>query len=199
MNNTEKIQMLKKRYTDKSLSKAERREAFNELHRALYRNDPRKPISIKKQTKINALMTFVYGLNFLYMGTVENLGIKTKYHDIVSTIEEVIIILMVAIIILFVYVQAKYKKEPDDELSTKHKLTAQSIGFIFVYILLFAFIVIYFSVLKNDAFVLKNESAMFLFAGIMFTSKFIDNLAFLIIDGAKESKEDIEDESEVEE
>ena len=53
---------------------------------------------------------------------------------------------------------------------------------------------IYFSVLKNDAFVLKNESAMFLFAGIMFTSKFIDNLAFLIIDGVNGSKDDYEEE-----
>lgn len=195
-NSSERINDLKKRYTDKTLSRAERREALKELSRELYKNDPRKPISIRKQTAVNALSSIVMGLNFLFMGTVENLGIKMKYHDIISPVEKVFLLMMFAVLILFVVVQSKYKKEPDDELSAKNKLTASSCGFIFLYVVLFALIVIYFSVLKNETFVLKNESAMFLFAGLMFTSKFIDNLAFLIIDGANGAKDEYEEEEE---
>lgn len=196
MNSTDRINYLKKRYTDKSLSRTEKQEVLKEISREMYKNDPRKPISIRKQTIINALMSLVLGLNFLFMGTVENLGIKTKYHDIISPIEKVFLLLLFAILILYVAVLSKYKKEPDDELSAKHKLTAQSCGFIFLYAVLFVLVIVYFDVLKNETFVLKSESAMFLFAGLMFTSKFIDNLAFLIIDRTGSSKEDYEDEEE---
>lgn len=192
MNNNDRLQTLKSIYQNKKLSRVERKEAMNEYQREMYKRDKRKPISIRNQTLINGITSLVMGMNFLFMGIVENLGIKYKYHSVISPVESVFILLLLACLFVYGIVHVKYKQEPDDELSQKHKLMASSSGFIFLYFILFALIIVYFTLMRHEVFVIRREAAIFLFVGIMFISKFIDSLAFLILEG----RDSLNDEDE---
>lgn len=196
MDNQNRLLSLRSAYKNKSLTREERKAAMNEYYREVYRRDPRKPISLGRQTLIDCAMSLIMGLNFLFMGTVENLGIKREYHNIISPIETVFILLMVASLLFNGFVHSKYKKEPDDELSAKHKLAAKSCGLICVYTVLFVIMIVYFAVMRHETFVITHEAAIFCFAGIMFMSKFIDGVVFLILEGRGSSKDDDEEEEE---
>ena len=193
-NSSERINDLKKRYTDKTLSRAERREALKELSRELYKNDPRKPLSLKAQTVISAVSAFIMCVNFFYMGISENMGDGFLDYHTRKTIGGIIIAIMIAIIAVWVILQSQFKQEPNDELSLQNKVKADSVGSAFTIFALLILSYVYFMVLGNEKFVIMSQAAIFFIAGFIMLTGFVNKIVFLILESKDSCEGDEEDE-----
>ena len=202
MDTTEKLNMLKKRANDKSLSRAERKEAMNEYKAAYYRVDKRKPISVRKQMMINALQAFLMTFNFGAMGTIDYLrylyGYDYKIH-LLGTLSVLIVLSFVVLLGLVLFVQDKYKQEPDDELSLKNKTLASNLGYVITAMATIIGIFIYFDILGKESLVIRREYGVFWAASYISLMTLAGKIIFLIIDGKDTSGDDDDEEETVEE
>ncbi len=201
MDTTEKLNMLRKRANDKSLSRTERRKAQNEYRSLYYRVDKRKPISVRKQMIINAIQSLLMTVNFGAMGTIDYLHYLYGYDykiNLTGTISLLIVLSFAALFVLITVVQSKYKQEPDDELSLKNKLLASNLGYVITALATIIAVFIYFSILGKETFVLRREYAVFMAASYISLMTFAGKVIFLIIDGKDASGDDEDEEETVE-
>lgn len=194
MNGNDRINQLKRRYADKTLSRDERQEAFREMSREMYKIDPRKPLSLKAQTVISAVSAFIMCVNFFYMGISENMGDGFLDYHTRKTIGGIIIAIMIAIIAVWVILQSQFKQEPNDELSLQNKVKADSVGSAFTIFALLILSYVYFMVLGNEKFVIMSQAAIFFIAGFIMLTGFVNKIVFLILESKDSCEGDEEEE-----
>ncbi len=173
-----KLDQLKAQYTDKKLSRSERKEAFSELMRVRYAADPRPSISVRKQAFLNMVLFFLDTLVFGCL-TFAKEAMNDGIGGIVSAI---LLFAMVITVLVFCSVEKKYKKEIDDELSLNSKKRASELAGITIMIAAAVIGVIAFSFI-GTTFTINNDNWLGLFCTAVFAYAFFEHLYFLSIEG----------------
>ena len=114
------IRELYAKYQKKNMTRAERQELMEKIYRERYKTDPRKPVSQKGQAAVNA----VYGIIIILISA---FAVYAKECLTKSTTNKVYAMLL-AVLVGFAIMTARFKKEPADELSKElmQKATAYS-------------------------------------------------------------------------
>ncbi len=183
-----KIDKLTAQYTDKSLSRSERQEAFRELARVRYFADPRPSISVRKQAMFNAVIWF---LDTLIFGCITFIK-KEMNEGIGNVFSTALFAAMMMTAVFMVAAERKYKKEPDDELSLNSKKRASELAGLALIITAAAVGLLVFTLLEKT-FTLNGDNWLGLFCTLVFLYSFLNALFFLIIEG-RDTAEAEEDE-----
>lgn len=193
---------LKKRIYDEKVKSEERKKKINKSNKEMYRKDKRKAISVRGQAIFNAIEAFMLGTVFILSG-IRDYVIEKNTEENVSSLWGLIpfvnLVLAVSVLCGVLYIEAKYKKEPDDELSLKNKTTANSIGWILMALITISFIFFYFTILNHKTLVIRSEYIVGVALGYFMFISGVCNIIFLIIDWVNNIYDNDNEESEEEE
>ena len=196
------IKNLKKRIYDEKVRSEEYREKINKFNKDNYRKDKRKVISVRGQAVFNAIESFVLGTVCILSGIrgymLEKIT-EENVNSLCGLISFVNIVLAVSVLCGVLYIESKYKKEPDDELSLKNKTTANSIGWILMALITIFVIFFYFVILNHKTLVISSEYIVGAATGYFMFISGVCNIIFLIIDWVNNLYDnDIEEDKEEE-
>lgn len=180
---SEKIQRLTAAYQDKSLSRAERQEAFRELARFKYLADSRPSISVRKQSAYAAVMLLIEGIFFGFVAFVDR---QTRNGSVLDTLFS---IGMIVVFILMIVLAVRYKNEPDDEFSLSVKQKATRYAGIAMLIITGAAAIICFDFL-GLTFTLHEFNWMGFFMMTVCLFGFLSRVMFLICEGREALEEE---------
>ena len=179
MTSNEKMQKLAQRYHNKSLSRAERREAYKALELERYRADKRKPISLRLYTFFWSVVELVLGVFWLLSGVGIKITLPTSFDDIIG---EYIWVPTFSIAIICVMLNLNYKKPLKDELSSQNMAKANLAGFIIGLAVLWIARIAYFMFSGNNTLVLSDIASERLLLGLFAFIRSIIGFVFIILD-----------------
>ncbi|MBP3272187.1 MAG: hypothetical protein J6M17_08185 [Ruminococcus sp.] len=190
MQTNNKIERLKKKLSDKTLKRSERSELMNELYRERYKIDPRKPISVRKQKILDAVMNLILGAEFMFMGISGMMDLNHTHHQLNLIISIGWLAALIGLSVIYTHTTAKYKKEPEDELSAKNTSKAYATGYTIMSLVVLLAAFVYFDISGQDVFYFRRNFAVFLIAGYTFLTRVVCNVIFLILEGKEDSEEE---------
>lgn len=179
MENT-KIAQLTKASKDKSLSRAERKEAAKQLEWEKYRADKRPPMSFKKSTLYNGILSLTVALMFAYMGLAEQFDFKQS--GINLTIFPFFLAAEIAALAFSVRQTTKYKAEPADDLATANMNYAGVISYAALIIIGAVGLLIMNAVHNSERFSMSYSALLFLFASFSSLQSALQKFIFLYIE-----------------
>ena len=183
MTSNEKMQKLAQRYHDKSLSRAERRDAYKALELERYRADKRKPISLRLYTLITCILELFTGFSFIAMSfDIRYLSYLGPFNNFLGEHLWLFWPLFLSAIFIMVYFESKYKKPLYDELSYQNMSKANSIGFMVMSSVLLISAFLYFTLLHHKTLVITSENYFEIIAGFFWLVRSASKIIFLILD-----------------
>ena len=187
-----RIDELKEKYKDKSLTREERRRILTEIQAESYRTDTRKPVSIRRMSRINCVISLLLSLMCFSMVMIDMIG----ENDILNALFMIPLFGVIGYGFYWAATVASYKAEPDDELSVQNKNRSGSIAFFCTISTVYLIITIYFLISGENSVAVLRHDLYFLFASIFFLYKFYEYLIFLMIDGGLKDEPDTDEEEE---
>ena len=161
--------------------------------------DKRKVISVREQAVLNVIEAFVLGTVFILSGIrdyiIEN-TVEENRNAIWGVIPFVNLVLAVSVLFGVLYIESKYKKELDDELSLRNKTTANSIGWILMALITIFAIFFYFIIMNHKTLVIRSEYIVGVALGYFMFISGVCNIVFLIIDWVNNIYDNDNDEVE---
>ncbi len=193
------VKSLKKRIYDEKIRSEERKKKINKSNIEKYMKDKRKVISVREQAVLNVIEAFVLGTVFILSGIrdyiIEN-TVEENRNAIWGVIPFVNLVLAVSVLFGVLYIESKYKKELDDELSLRNKTTANSIGWILMALITIFAIFFYFIIMNHKTLVIRSEYIVGVALGYFMFISGVCNIVFLIIDWVNNIYDNDNDEVE---
>ena len=193
------VKSLKKRIYDDKIRSEERKKKINKSNIEKYMKDKRKVISVREQAVLNVIEAFVLGTVFILSGIrdyiIEN-TVEENRNAIWGVIPFVNLVLAVSVLFGVLYIESKYKKELDDELSLRNKTTANSIGWILMALITIFAIFFYFIIMNHKTLVIRSEYIVGVALGYFMFISGVCNIVFLIIDWVNNIYDNDNDEVE---
>ena len=183
MTSNEKMQKLAQRYHDKSLSRAERREAYKALELERYRADKRKPISLRLYTLIDCIVELFIGFSCIAMFfDIKYLSYLGPFNNFLGEHLWLFGLFYLPAIFITVYFESKYKKSLYDELSYQNMSKANSIGFIVMSSVLLISAFLYFTLSHHKTLVITSGNYFEIIFGFFWLVRSASKIIFLILD-----------------
>ncbi len=193
------VKSLKKRIYDEKIRSEERKKKISKSNIEKYMKDKRKVISVREQAVLNVIEAFVLGTVFILSGIrdyiIEN-TVEENRNAIWGVIPFVNLVLAVSVLFGVLYIESKYKKELDDELSLRNKTTANSIGWILMALITIFAIFFYFIIMNHKTLVIRSEYIVGVALGYFMFISGVCNIVFLIIDWVNNIYDNDNDEVE---
>ena len=175
-----RINQLYQASKDKSLTREERRQAAYDYAWEKYRLDKRPPMTFRKSSFYNAILSLTIALMFGYMGLAEQFDFKSSGLNLM--IFPFFLIAEIAALAFSISKTTKYKTEPADDLATSNMHRAGVISYA-VIISVFAVCLFAVCILNDgDRFSVSYSAVMFLFCGFINLQSCIQKLVFLYIE-----------------
>ena len=193
------VKSLKKRIYDEKIRSEERKKKISKSNIEKYMKDKRKVISVREQAVLNVIEAFVLGTVFILSGIRDYIIEKTVEENrnaIWGVIPFVNLVLAVSVLFGVLYIESKYKKELDDELSLRNKTTANSIGWILMALITIFAIFFYFIIMNHKTLVIRSEYIVGVALGYFMFISGVCNIVFLIIDWVNNIYDNDNDEVE---
>lgn len=168
----EKIKKLTAMYADKSLSRKERQEVLQELNRVKYLADPRPSVSVRTQTIISTVFSCLMSGNLII----------TSFLDQSKPLPNLLNLIFAVGLLIYLCILAKFKKEPDDELSlhSRHK-AGRLAAFVFIIIAATVGFICFDALNLSLTLTTKNWLGFFLAGEFAYVA--ISDIIFLILEG----------------
>lgn len=179
MENT-KIAQLTKASKDKSLSRIERKEAARQLEWEKYRADKRPPISFKKSTLYNGILSLTVALMLAYMGLAEQFDFKASSLNL--TVFPFFLAAEIAALAFSIMKTSKYKTEPADELATSNMNRAGVISYAVIFAVIAVILLTVGIINENDRFSASYSALLFIFCGTVNLQSCMQKFIFLFIE-----------------
>ena len=177
---TNKINQLYKASKDKSLTREERRQASYDYAWEKYRLDKRPPMTFRKSSFYNAVLSLTIALMFGYMGLAEQFDFKSSSLSLM--IFPFFLVAEIAALVFSLRQQSKYKTEPADDLATSNMNRAGVLSYAAI-ISVMAVTMLVVSILNDgDRFSVSYSAMMFLFCGFVNLQSCIQKFIFLFIE-----------------
>ena len=175
-----RINQLYKASRDKSLTREERKQAAYDYAWEKYRLDKRPPMTFKKSTLYNGILSLTIALMFGYMGLAEQFDFKSSRLNLM--IFPFFVVAELAALAFSISKTTKYKTEPADDLATSNMNRAGVLSYAAI-ISVMAVTLLVVSILNDgDRFSVSYSAMMFLFCGFINLQSCIQKLVFLYIE-----------------
>ena len=187
-----RLDQLKARYKDRSLSRSERQKILMEIRAEAYRTDTRKPISVRKMTRINGITALLGSLTFFALPLLD----MARDNDVLAVIALLPAFLTLGFGFYWLVMTASYKPEPDDELAAQNRSKAGKTAFLCCFSVIYLAVSLFHLISgTNDITVHLNDS-FFFFTGTLFLYYFFECFIFLSLDGGFRDEPDEEEDTE---